>query len=222
MTETVRPEFEMLSVGPFRQHTSLIWMPDTKRGLLIDPGGESDHLLSLIGQRGLTIEAILLTHGHLDHAGGADEMRTRLTERQNGEHVPVIGPDRRDEFLLSGITEAAAQFGVTGLRNVKPDSFLTHGDVLELAGLTLNVKYVPGHTPGHVIFHCPAGNVMFAGDTLFRGTVGRTDFPYGDGPLLIRSIREQILPEDDRTIIIPGHGMPTTIGAEKAENPFIA
>ncbi len=215
------PQYDMLTVGPFRQHTSLLWRPETGCGVIFDPGGETDRLLGIIDGYGLTIEAIVLTHGHLDHVGGAAEMQERLTARQGGVHVPVIGPDSRDAFLMSSVEESAAHFGVSGLRNVKADRDTSDGEVVNVAGMELHVRHVPGHTPGHVVYFCPEADVVFAGDTLFRGTVGRTDFPYGDGPLLSRMIRERILPMGDKVVVIPGHGLPTNIGEERRNNPFL-
>ncbi len=135
--------------------------------------------------------------------------------------MPVIGPDRRDLFLLSGIAAQAASFGIKGMRDAKPDRYLEEGDVLELAGRRLEVLLVPGHTPGHVVFLDRAARVLIAGDTLFSGSVGRTDFPYGDGPLLIRSIKEKLLPLGDDVVVFPGHGPATSIGDERRSSPFL-
>ena len=188
---------------------------------MIDPGGDVPAILARLGALGVTVEAILLTHGHLDHAGGVEELREALPARPEGSPVPVIGPDRRDGFLLSGIAEQARLFGASGMRDAAPDRYLDQGEVLELAGRRLEVLSVPGHTPGHVAFFDRAAGLLIGGDTLFAGSVGRTDLPGGDGPLLIRSIREKLLPLGDDVVVMPGHGPATRIGDERRSNPFL-
>ncbi|OUJ14600.1 MBL fold metallo-hydrolase [Acetobacter sp. DsW_063] len=215
-----RLDVEVIPVTPLRQNCSLVWDGETRHALVIDPGGDEDVILERVAAHDLTVEAILLTHGHLDHAGGAHALRDALTKRQ-GAPVPVIGPDRRDEFLLSSIEENAARFGLSGMISVAPDRYTQDGDVLPLLGRSYEVLHVPGHTPGHVVFFEPQDRVLFAGDTLFRGTIGRTDFPYGDGPTLVQGVRTKILPLGDDVLVLPGHGAPTTVRAERAENPFL-
>ena len=214
-------KFETVVVTPFQQNCSILWNPDSRSGVVIDPGGDVARILARLIELGITVEAILLTHGHLDHAGGVEELREALGPQPEGAPVPVIGPDRRDGFLLSGIAAQAASYGIPGMRDAKPDRFLEDGDVLELAGRRLEVLLVPGHTPGHVAFLDRAAHLLIAGDTLFAGSVGRTDFPYGDGPLLIRSIRDNLLPLGDDVAVMPGHGPATSIGAERRGNPFL-
>ena len=133
----------------------------------------------------------------------------------------MIGPDRRDDFLLRGIAAQAAAFGIADMRDARPDRTLEAGEVLTLAGRRLEVLWVPGHTPGHIVFFDRAARLLIAGDTLFAGSVGRTDFPYGDGPLLARSIREKLLPLGDDVVVLPGHGGMTRIGDERRSNPYL-
>lgn len=216
------PKFEVVVVTPFQQNCSILWNQESRIGVVIDPGGDVPSILARLIELDITVEAILLTHGHLDHAGGVEELREALGPQPDGAVVPVIGPDRRDGFLLSGIAEQAAMFGVTGMRDAKPDRLVEQGEVLELAGRRLEVLLVPGHTPGHVVFFDRAARLLIAGDTLFAGSVGRTDFPpYGDGPLLIRSIKEKLLPLGDDVVVMPGHGAATSIGEERRSNPFL-
>ncbi|MBS1051833.1 MBL fold metallo-hydrolase [Gluconobacter japonicus] len=202
---------------PIRQNCTILW-DERNHAIVVDPGGDVDDLLQEL--TGLTVDAILLTHGHLDHAGGADDLRTRLTEAQ-GQPVLVLGPDRRDAFLLSTIEKQAAHFGLSGMVSVVPDRFLEDGETLRLLGHDIEVRHLPGHTPGHVVFIDHASGRAIVGDTLFRRTVGRTDFAYGDSEALIAGIRRQLLSLPDETVVLCGHGMPTTIGEERRSNPFL-
>ena len=211
---------EIVPVTAFGQNCSILWNPATLHAVVVDPGGDVPRIMAFITAKNLVVDSIWLTHGHLDHAGGADALRRELTARQ-GKAVPVIGPDRADEPLLSAIPQQAALFGVTGLESVRPDRFVSHGETLEALGHSFEVRHVPGHTPGHVVFYDSASRFAFVGDTLFRGGVGRTDFPYGDHDQLIAAIRAQLLPLGDDVTILPGHGPATTIGAERAGNPFL-
>ena len=206
-----------VAVTPIRQNCTILW-DERNHAIVVDPGGDVDDLLQELN--GLKVDAILLTHGHLDHAGGADELRARLTEGQ-GQPVPVLGPDRRDAFLLSTIEKQAAHFGLSGMVSVVPDRFLEDGETLRLLGHDIEVRHLPGHTPGHVVFIDHASGRAIVGDTLFRRTVGRTDFAYGDSEALIAGIRQQLLSLPDDTVVLCGHGMPTTIGEERRSNPFL-
>ena len=221
MSSKSPPKLEVVVVTPFQQNCSILWNPDSRTGVVIDPGGDVARILARLIELDITVEAILLTHGHLDHAGGVEELREALGPQPDGAPVPVIGPDRRDAFLLSGIAKQAATYGIPGMRDARPDRLLEEGEVLELAGRRLEVMLVPGHTPGHVVFFDRAARLLIAGDTLFAGGVGRTDFPYGDGPLLIRSIQQKLLPLGDDVAVLPGHGSATSIGEERRSNPFV-
>lgn len=210
----------VVPVTPLQQNCALVWDEDTRLAAVVDPGGDVPRILAAIDQLRLQPEAILLTHGHLDHAGGAAELRDALRARgQDG--LAVHGPDERDRFLLDRLAEQGAQFGMTGLRNVTPDHWLGEGDAVQVAGHRFDVLHVPGHTPGHVVFVCEAARFAFVGDTLFRNSVGRTDFEYGDGPALIEAIRGKLLPLGDDMSFLCGHGPGSTIGAERRSNPFL-
>jgi hydroxyacylglutathione hydrolase len=214
------PKLEIVVVTPFQQNCQLLYDPDTLRGVVVDPGGDVPKILARVQALGLVIEAILLTHGHLDHAGGADELRQALPPYAD-KPVPVIGPDPRDLFLLNGITAQATSLGIPGMRDVTPDRILQDGNTLHIAGCTLDVLHVPGHTPGHLVFVDRDRRFALVGDTLFQGSVGRTDFPYCDGPGLLHAIRTKLLSLGDDLIIVPGHGATSTIGAERRSNPFL-
>lgn len=205
----------IIPVTPIGQNCSLVWDPETGRGAVVDPGGDVDAILAEIARHQVTVERIALTHGHFDHAGGAAELKERLGG------VPIEGPDERDRFLLDDLPTSGRRFGVPDARAVVPDRWLTEGDTLDLAGVPFAVLHTPGHSPGSVTFVNHAGRFAFVGDVLFQGSVGRTDFPYGDGPLLIRSIRDKLLPLGDDVAFLCGHGPASTIGDERAGNPFL-
>jgi glyoxylase-like metal-dependent hydrolase (beta-lactamase superfamily II) len=215
------PDFKVaiVPVTVFQQNCSLVWETGSMRAAVVDPGGEADKILDAIKRLGIKPELILLTHGHLDHAGGARDLKAAL--EHDGAAVPIIGPDQRDRFLLDGIEEAQRAFGMTGLRNVTPDRWLTEGEAVELGALRFDVLHVPGHTPGHIVFVERTRRFAFTGDTVFQGSVGRTDFPYGDGPGLIAGIRAKLLPLGDDIGFVPGHGPASTFGAERQGNPFL-
>jgi hydroxyacylglutathione hydrolase len=210
----------IIPVTPFQQNCAILWDEATMRGLVVDPGGDVDRILAAIDQAGISIERILLTHGHLDHAGGAAGLAEALRARPDAGAVPVEGPDRRDEFLLEGIAAQAAGHGFEA-RNVSPDRWLQEGDTVAVGPHRFDVLHCPGHTPGHVVFVNPAARFALLGDVLFQGSVGRTDFPYGDHAALIDAIMTKLLPLGDDFSFICGHGPGSTIGAERRTNPFL-
>ncbi len=210
----------VIPVTPFQQNCALLWDEDTGKGTVVDPGGEVDRIMAAVAETGATVEHILLTHGHLDHAGGAADLRDALAA---GRSVPppVIGPDERDRFLLEGLAEQAARFGIEGARAVLPDRWLSEGDEVEIGGAAFSVLHCPGHTPGHVVFVSAALRFALVGDVLFQGSVGRTDFPYGDGGALIDSIHRKLLPLGDDIVFLCGHGPGSSFGRERLGNPFL-
>ena len=210
----------IIPVTPFQQNCAILWDDATKRALVVDPGGDVDRILAGIDQCGVTVERILLTHGHLDHAGGATALAAALTERAGGARVPIEGPDIRDRFLLDGIAAQAAGYGFEA-GNVSPDRWLAEGDVVILGEHRFDVLHCPGHTPGHVVFVNHAARFALVGDVLFQGSVGRTDFPYGDHAALIDAIMTKLLPLGDDFSFLCGHGPGSTIGAERMGNPFL-
>lgn len=211
----------IIPVTPFQQNCTILWDEDSKRGLVVDPGGDVPQILDALRQTGVTVERILLTHGHLDHAGGAAGLQEQL-RAQAGDPaaVPIDGPDRRDEFLLDGIEAQASQYGFAA-RNVTPDRWLAEGDTVTLGEHVFGVLHCPGHTPGHIVFINQAARFALVGDVLFQGSVGRTDFPYGDHAALIAAITQKLLPLGDDMAFLCGHGPGSTIGAERAGNPFL-
>ncbi len=203
----------IVAVTPFQQNCAILWDEDTKRALVVDPGGDVARILAAIEQCGVTVERILLTHGHLDHAGGAAELAEALS-------VPIEGPDQRDQFLLEGIAAQAAGYGFEA-RNAAPDRWLTEGEHVMLGTHRFDVLHCPGHTPGHVVFVNHAARFALVGDVLFQGSVGRTDFPYGDHAALIEAIKTKLLPLGDDVSFLCGHGPGSSIGAERESNPFL-
>lgn len=207
-------QIQIIPVTPLQQNTSLIWSPTSGEGVFIDPGGESDKLLAAVQQNKVKLVAIWLTHGHLDHAGAA----TEIAERTG---CPIIGPHKDDQWLLDDIEEQGAKYGIKDGRNVVPDRYLEEGDTLELDGNQFGVVHCPGHTPGHVVIYNKAGAFSFVGDVLFKGSIGRTDFPRGNHQQLLNSISQKLWPLGNDMRFVPGHGPMGTFGEERASNPFV-
>lgn len=208
-------EIRIIPVTPLQQNTSMVWDKATMEGVFVDPGGEIDKLMGAAEHFGVTIKEVWLTHGHLDHAGAA----TAVKERTG---APIIGPHREDQWLLDDIEAQGARYGIADGRNVLPDRYLDDGDTLILGGETFGVVHTPGHTPGHVVIFHRAGGLAFVGDVLFKGSVGRTDFPRGNHQQLIDSITQKLWPLGDEMRFVPGHGPMSTFGAERKSNPFVA
>jgi hydroxyacylglutathione hydrolase len=204
----------VVPVTPFQQNCTILWDDVTLAAVVVDPGGEVAHIIKTLEHLKLRLATILLTHGHMDHAGGADELR-ELTG------APVVGPDQRDAFLLEGLAAQGAKYGIEGSRNVTPDRWLVEGETVRIGEEEFSVLHCPGHTPGHVVFVNTGMRVALVGDVLFRGSVGRTDFPYGDGAALIEAIITKLLPLGDDISFLCGHGPGGTFGVERQTNPFL-
>jgi hydroxyacylglutathione hydrolase len=211
----------VVPVTPFSQNCTLLWDDATKEAVVIDPGGDVPKIMEAIDGQQLDVRAIWLTHGHLDHAGGVLELRDALAARAGHAPVAIIGPDRRDAPLLDNLAQQGAMFGLKGLRNVTPDRWLSEGEQVSVGSHVFDVLHCPGHTPGHVVFVNHALKFAQVGDVLFQGSVGRTDFPYGDHAALIDAIKTKLLPLGDAYSFVCGHGPNSTIGAERRSNPFI-
>ena len=204
----------IVPVSPFQQNCTLLWNTATMHGVVIDPGGDVPDILAGIKQAGITIDEIWITHGHIDHVGGAAELRDELK-------VPIIGPHVADKYLLDNVVASGANFGMTGGRNFAPDRWLNEGDQLKIGDLVFDVYHAPGHSPGSVVFFNKDMRFAIVGDVLFNGSVGRTDLPGGDHATLIRSINQKLLPLGDDIGFICGHGPGSNFGHERATNPFL-
>ncbi len=205
---------QIIPVTPFQQNCALIWNTDSLKGAVIDPGGDVHKITKAVKAAGVTVETIFLTHGHLDHAAGATELAQLL-------EVPIVGPQLGDKFLLDSLPEQAIRFGVHGLTVVKPDQWLNEGDTISIGGESFEVLHCPGHTPGHVVFVNKLMKFGIFGDVLFRNSVGRTDFEYGNHDDLISAITTKLMVLPDDFTFICGHGESSTVGAERRSNPFI-
>ncbi|MEN5083840.1 MBL fold metallo-hydrolase [Bosea sp. TWI1241] len=204
----------VVPVTPFQQNCSIVWCTRTKQAVVVDPGGDVARIREALGQLGLTPTAIWLTHGHLDHAGGAAELAEALA-------VPVVGPHEADRFLLDELPSSGLRFDIRDMRAVTPDRWLVEGDTVQVGDAVFSVLHVPGHTPGHVTFFQKDLRFLLAGDTVFAGSVGRTDFPYGSHETLIEGVRTKLLPLGDEVQFLPGHGPASTLGEERRNNPFL-
>ncbi len=206
-------KYRIVPVTPFEQNCSLLWCEETRRAAVVDPGGDVARILRAVEEEGLSLEKILVTHGHIDHAGAVAELSERLS-------LPIEGPHRDDQFWIDGMPEQSRMFGFPDVRAFSPTRWLSDGDTVIVGKLELAVLHCPGHTPGHVVFFDPLSRLACVGDVLFQGSIGRTDFPKGDFDTLIASIRGQLWPLGDDVAFIPGHGPMSTFGHERRSNPF--
>jgi glyoxylase-like metal-dependent hydrolase (beta-lactamase superfamily II) len=204
----------IIPVTPLQQNCTLLWCKETMRGAFVDPGGDRPKLIDAARRQGVTVEKLILTHGHIDHCGEAGLLAEELG-------VPIEGPHAEDAFWIAMHAEVGPSYGMPDARPFTPDRWLDEGDVVTVGDASFAVYHTPGHTPGHVIFHHAPTRIAIMGDVLFQGSVGRTDFPRGDMGQLIESIRTKLWPLGDETRVLPGHGAMTTIGAERRTNPFV-
>ena len=207
--------YQILPVTPMQQNCTIFWCEKTGRGGAVDPGGDLPRLREFVQQQKIALETILVTHGHLDHVGGVQALAQELS-------LPIIGPHRDDKFWIDGLPQLAERFGLSGAQSFEPDRWLVHGDRVEAAGAEFQVLHCPGHTPGHVVFFQPEDRIALVGDVLFKGSIGRTDFPRGNHEQLIESIRRHLWPLGSDVTFIPGHGPVSTFGAERASNGYVA
>lgn len=204
----------VVPVTPFQQNCSVLWCAASGKGAVVDPGGDLDRIAACVKSHDITLEKVLLTHAHLDHAAGA-----RVFADAYG--VPIEGPEAADEFWLASLPQQAQRYGFPPAPSFAPDRWLVDGDTVTFGEQALQVLHCPGHTPGHVVFY-HASRLALVGDVLFQGSIGRTDFPRGNHGQLIDSIRSKLWPLGDDVTFVPGHGPESTFGFERRTNPFVA
>ena len=206
--------YTIVPVTPFEQNCTLLWCEASRQAAVVDPGGDVELILAALAREQLTPVLILVTHGHIDPAGGVAELAERLG-------LPVEGPGEADRFWVDGMAEQSRMFGFPPCRSFVPSRWLQDGDRVRFGEVELEVLHCPGHTPGHVVFHDRPGRLVVVGDVLFKGSVGRTDFPQGSHADLMRSIKEKLFALGDEVDFIPGHGPMSTLGEERRYNPFV-
>ncbi|TDR76525.1 MBL fold metallo-hydrolase [Paludibacterium purpuratum] len=206
--------YHVIPVTPFAQNCSILWCDETQRAAVVDAGGDLKRILDFVQTNGLKIEKLLLTHGHIDHAGGAAELADQLG-------VEIEGPQAEDAFWLDQLPQQSQAFGFPASTALTPQRWLNDGDTVSVGKQTLRVIHCPGHTPGHVVFYSSDAGLLVAGDVLFQGSIGRTDFPRGNHRDLLDAIHSKLFILPDDTTVITGHGPFTTLGDEKRSNPFV-
>jgi glyoxylase-like metal-dependent hydrolase (beta-lactamase superfamily II) len=215
MTQTSEPPMRVaiVPVTPLQQNCSLIWCTRTMKGALVDPGGDLDRLKQALAKTGITLEKVLVTHGHLDHCGMAGELAKEMG-------VPIEGPQEEDRFWIAQLDDDGPRWNMEA-HSFEPDRWLENGDKVRVGELELDVYHCPGHTPGHIVFHHAPSHFAIVGDVLFQGSIGRTDFPRGDLQTLVDSITGRLWPLGDETTFVPGHGPISTFGDERRSNPYV-
>jgi hydroxyacylglutathione hydrolase len=204
----------IVPVTLFEQNCTILWDAETKQAVVFDPGGDVPKILAAIEKTAVKVEKIWLTHGHIDHVGGAAELRDALK-------VPIEGPHQSDKFLLDNVVISGTQFGMSGVRNFVPDRWLEEGEKVQIGSLTFDIFHCPGHSPGSVVYFNREMHFAHVGDVLFNGSVGRTDLPGGNHATLIASIKNKLLPLGDDIGFICGHGAGSSFGQERLTNPFL-
>ncbi len=208
-------QVEVVPVTPFEQNCSILICKQTNKAAIVDPGGDSDLILGKLETLGVWVELILITHGHLDHCGHAAKLKKKL-------NVRIEGPHQADNFWILQLPQQGAQFGMGNLETFEPDRWLNQGDTVSFGKVRLDVFHCPGHTPGHIVFFEPKNKIAIVGDVLFKGSIGRTDFPRGDYNSLIDSITKVLWPLGEEITFLPGHGPTSTFKEERKSNPFVS
>ncbi|MBR6000261.1 MAG: MBL fold metallo-hydrolase [Oxalobacter sp.] len=207
--------YRIIPVTPFQQNCTLMWDENTNKAAVVDPGGDVNRICKAIEEQGVTLEKVLVTHGHLDHCGGARDLADRYG-------VPIEGPNKADDWLLEALGSTQTRmWGLPPGKPFTPDRWLNQGDTVTVGNETLKVFHCPGHSPGHVVFYDENSKVAVSGDVLFAGSIGRTDLEQGSFRALEKAIQENMYTLPDDVQFIPGHGPTSTIGSEKRMNPYV-
>lgn len=207
--------YQIIPVTAFEQNCTVLWCESTRQAAVVDPGGDVERITTFLKAENLTLARILVTHGHIDHAGGV-----AILAEQTG--VPIDGPHQDDGFWIEGMPQQSKMFGFPNVKSFTPDRWLKDGDTVSFGEVTLEVVHCPGHTPGHVVFYHPKSKLALVGDVIFAGSIGRTDFPKGDLDTLLNSIRQKLFSLGDDVRFVPGHGPMSDFGEERAHNPYCA
>ncbi|RIX46984.1 MAG: MBL fold metallo-hydrolase [Rhodocyclales bacterium GT-UBC] len=207
--------YTIVPVTPFEQNCTVFWCEQTRQAVVIDPGGDIERIEKSLADENLTLAKILVTHGHIDHAGAVGALAAKTG-------VPIEGPHEEDRFWIDGMPQQSKMFGFPAVQSFEPSRWLKDGDTVTFGDVTLDVLHCPGHTPGHVVFFHAPSKLAQVGDVLFQGSIGRTDFPRGDHATLIRSIKEKLFALGDDVAFIPGHGPMSELGEERRYNPFLS
>ena len=208
-------QYQIIPVTHYQQNCTLLWCDETHEAAVVDPGGDIHRILAVVAERKLNLTQILLTHGHMDHVGGTAALAAAY-------QLPIIGPHREDMFWINLLPQQAQMMGFTPVDGFVPNRFLEDGDTVSVGNSSLRVFHCPGHTPGHIIFYDADAKLALVGDVLFKGSVGRTDFPRGNFTELMNAIRTKLFPLGDDVRFIPGHGPMSTFGHERRTNPFVS
>ena len=204
----------IVPVTPLQQNCTIIWCTKTMKAAIIDPGGDVPNILKALKETGAKADKIVLTHGHIDHAGGAAALKEELG-------LDIIGPHKDDLFLLESLGQTGPQYGIPDARDCTSDQWLDEGETLEVGEISFEIRHCPGHSPGSVVFINEEIKLAIVGDVLFSGSIGRTDLPRGNHDDLIKSIKQKLLTLADDITFICGHGPAGTIGQERQNNPFL-
>ena len=208
-------QFTVVPVTAFEQNCSILWCDVTRKAAVVDPGGNLERIETVLNKHQLSLEKILVTHGHCDHVGGVQALAEQY-------EVPIEGPQKEDTFWIDKLEQQSQMFGLPKTKVFVPTRWLSAGDTVSVGNEVLEVLHCPGHTPGHIVFFHRASNLAWVGDVLFRGSIGRTDFPRGDHDTLINSIRGQLWSLGDEVRFVSGHGPMSSFGEERRNNPFVA
>ncbi len=203
-----------IPVTEFQQNCTLLWCEETMEGAVVDPGGYIDLIIEAVETKGIKLQKVLLTHGHLDHVGAAADLAKQF-------NIPIEGPHRDELSLIAALPQQCVMFGFPPVKTFTPDRWLVQGDTVSFGQQILEVLHCPGHTLGHVVFFHRDDKLALVGDVLFRGSIGRTDLPGGNHAQLLDSIRNRLWPLGDEVTFIPGHGPRSTFGEERKTNPFV-